>query len=362
MKKILTLLSALLVTFYSGAQSGQINSPELLITDKVQIGSGFLNQDLFEINSIDKVNPFRVRTANTTRIRVFDNGGIALLGNWGVPQAGELRINGNTGIKVDDPLFPLHVKGNARFDDENNNANILLSTNTGGLVYGPTITMKNISGEQTLLLGGGTIFADYGIMLLSNSSGEVTVQLTGEGTQATHEAGIMELKSAGTTKIRLDANYNNSGIARTITDELEIRGGSDLSEYFDLDGEALIPGMLVSIDPEQEGKLIITKKAYDRQVAGVVSGANQIRTGILMGQEGSIADGQYPVALAGRVYAMATNEGGSIKPGDLLTSAPTPGKAMKVRKLRKAQGSIIGKAMTSMNTEEGLVLILINLQ
>jgi hypothetical protein len=35
---------------------------------------------------------------------------------------------------------------------------------------------------------------------------------------------------------------------------------------------------------------------------------------------------------------------------------------MKVRKLRKAQGSIIGKAMTSMDTEEGLVLILINLQ
>ena len=81
-----------------------------------------------------------------------------------------------------------------------------------------------------------------------------------------------------------------------------------------------------------------------------------------MGQEGSIADGQYPVALAGRVYALATNEGGSIKPGDLLTSAPTPGKAMKVRKLRKAQGSIIGKAMTSMESEEGLVLILINLQ
>ena len=362
MKKILTLLNALLITLSSVAQSGQINSPELLITDKVQIGSGFLNQDLFEINSIDKVNPFRVRTANTTRIRVFDNGGIALLGNWGVPQAGELRINGNTGIKVDDPTSPLHVKGTGRFDDETNSANIVLSPNTGGLIFGPTITMDNVAGNRTLLIGGGTVFLDYGIMQLSNSSGDVTLQLTGESLQGPHEGGLMELKSAGTTKIRLDANYNNSGIARTITDELEIRGGSDLSEYFDLDGEALTPGMLVSIDPQQEGKLIITKKAYDRQVAGVVSGANQIRTGILMGQEGSIADGQYPVALAGRVYALATNEGGSIKPGDLLTSAPTPGKAMKVRKLRKAQGSIIGKAMTSMESEEGLVLILINLQ
>ena len=362
MKKITTFLNVLLITFSSQAQSGQINAPELLVSDKVQIGSGFLNQDLFEINAIDKVNPFRVRTANTTRIRVFDNGGIALLGNWGVPQAGELRINGNTGIMIDDPLSPLHVRGTGRFVDETNAANIVLSPNTGGLIFGPTLTMDNVAGEQTLLLGGGTAFLDFGIMQLSNSSGDVTVQLTGESTNATHEAGILQLKSGGSTKITLDANYNNTGIARTITDELEIRGGSDLSEYFDLDAESLTPGMLVSIDPEQEGKLIITKKAYDRQVAGVVSGANQIRTGILMGQEGSIADGQYPVALAGRVYVMATDEGGSIKPGDLLTSSPTPGKAMKVKKLKKAHGSIIGKAMTSMDTEEGLVLILINLQ
>jgi hypothetical protein len=362
MKKIFAFLSALLITFSLWAQTGQINAPELLISDKVQIGSGFLSQDLFEINAIDKVNPFRVRTANTTRIRVFDNGGIALLGNWGVPQAGELRINGNTGIRIDDPSSPLHVKGTGRFDDETNAANIILSPNTGGLIFGPSITMDNVAGEQTLLVGGGTAFLDFGIMQLSNSAGDVTVQLTGESTNATHEAGILELKSANTTKITLDANYNNTGIARTITDELEIRGGSDLSEYFDLGTGALTPGMLVSIDPEKEGKLILTKKAYDRQVAGVLSGANQIRTGILMGQEGSIADGQYPVALAGRVYVMATDEGGPIKPGDLLTSSPTPGKAMKVRKLRKAQGSIIGKAMTTMSAADGLVLVLINLQ
>jgi hypothetical protein len=81
-----------------------------------------------------------------------------------------------------------------------------------------------------------------------------------------------------------------------------------------------------------------------------------------MGQEGSIADGQYPVALAGRVYVMATHEGGFIRPGDLLTSSSTPGKAMKVKKLRKAQGAIIGKAMTSLDSEDGMVLVLVNLQ
>ncbi|NND34874.1 MAG: hypothetical protein HKN76_19970 [Saprospiraceae bacterium] len=346
----------------SYGQNGQISSEELQVSDKVQIGTGFLNQDLFEVNVNAGINPFRVRTDGTTRLRIFENGAMTLLGNWGNPQAGELRINGYTGIRVDDPLSPLHVKGGGRFTDEINNGNIILSPNTGGLVFGPFMTMDNVDGEQTLLIGAGSVFADFGIMQLSNSSGDVTVQLTGEHINGSHEAGIIELKSGGTTKIMLDANYNDSGISRTTTDELEIRGGSDLSENFDLNGDKIRPGMLVSIDPEHEGKLKLTSKSYDRQIAGVVSGANSIRTGILMGQEGSVADGEFPVALVGRVYVLANGESGNISPGDLLTSSSTPGYAMKARSLRKAQGAIIGKAMTSLDQDSGLILVLVNLQ
>ena len=324
--------------------------------------SGFLNQDLFEVNAKPGLDPFRVRTDGTTRLRIFENGGMTLLGNWGSPQPGELRINGNTGIMVNDPQAPLHVKGGGRFTDEINSGNIVLSPNTGGLIFGPFISMDNLSGNQTLLVGAGTAFVDFGIVQLSNSDGDVTVQLTGENTNGSHEAGILELKSGNTTKIRLDANYNNSGIARTTTDELEIRGGSDLSEYFDLNDDRIRPGMLVSIDPLHEGKLTLTTKSYDRQVAGVISGANAIRTGILMGQEGSMADGAYPVALVGRVYVLANDEGGKILPGDLLTSSSIPGYAMKAKKLRKAQGAIIGKAMSALAEDSDMVLVLVNLQ
>ena len=72
-------------------------------------------------------------------------------------------------------------------------------------------------------------------------------------------------------------------------------------------------------------------------------------------------DNSSPVALSGRVwvYCDATRP---IKPGDLLTTSNTPGHAMKVMNHRRAQGAIIGKAMTGLQSGRGLVLVLVTLQ
>ena len=51
-----------------------------------------------------------------------------------------------------------------------------------------------------------------------------------------------------------------------------------------------------------------------------------------------------------------------MRPGDLLTTSDTPGHAMKVADRDKAQGAIIGKAMTSLKSGRGLVLVLVTLQ
>jgi hypothetical protein len=81
-----------------------------------------------------------------------------------------------------------------------------------------------------------------------------------------------------------------------------------------------------------------------------------------MSQVNSIASGDYPVALSGRVYVKADNSNGKIEPGDFLTTSAKPGYAMKVKNVKKATGAIIGKAMTSLEDNEGLVLVLISLQ
>jgi hypothetical protein len=120
-------------------------------------------------------------------------------------------------------------------------------------------------------------------------------------------------------------------------------------------------GALVVIDEENPGKLKLARQAYDTRVAGIVSGANGINTGITLQQEGVFQGGQN-VALSGRVYALADPSNGPIKPGDLLTSSETPGHVMKVTDHAKAQGAIVGKAMSALKESKGMVLVLVSLQ
>jgi len=149
-------------------------------------------------------------------------------------------------------------------------------------------------------------------------------------------------------------------------DVLVIDGGADFSENFDVNtpatAEQVEPGMVVCIDPANPGHLVVSQKAYDRTVAGIVSGAGGVKTGMVMGQEGSVANGKHPVALTGRVYVMADASAGPIEPGDMLTSSALPGHAMKVSDFERAHGAVIGKAMTPLHEGKGLVLVLVTLQ
>ena len=192
---------------------------------------------------------------------------------------------------------------------------------------------------------------------LRNASGTTTVEIDAHGGS---QEGFMHLKgSDGTTTINL-----NGGTGRGIVNVLEIRGGSDLSEQFeintrDAEGE---PGTVVCIDPANPGKLVVCDHAYDSTVAGIISGAGGVNPGMLMGQHGSVADGEHPVALTGRVYVQASACNGSIRPGDLLTTSDSPGHAMKVTDHSRAQGAVLGKAMTALTDGTDLVLVLVSLQ
>ena len=140
-----------------------------------------------------------------------------------------------------------------------------------------------------------------------------------------------------------------------------ISGGADLAEGFHImANENVEPGTVVSIDPNNIGKLIVSDEAYDTKVAGVVSGGNGIKAGLVMTQTGTLADGEYPIALTGRVWVKCSDENGAISVGDLLTTASTPGHAMKATG-DKRQGAILGKAMSPC-TKERMVLTLISLQ
>jgi hypothetical protein len=144
---------------------------------------------------------------------------------------------------------------------------------------------------------------------------------------------------------------------------ITITGGSDLAEPFQFaPADKEIPqGSVVVIDEKNPGQLKMSDEPYDTRVAGVVSGANGINPGIQMQQQGLLEGGRN-VALTGRVYVHADASNGAIKPGDLLTTSSTPGHAMKVTDHAKAQGAVLGKAMTGLSEGKGMVLVLVSLQ
>ena len=188
----------------------------------------------------------------------------------------------------------------------------------------------------------------------------VTTELGTDGAQLTLR------NNAGQATIVLDAEFNAGGDGRITTEVLQITGGSDLSEQFEIQaGPANTQpqaGYVVSIDVDNPGELIVSGRAYDHTVAGIVSGAGGVKPGMLMGQTGSAADGRYPVALTGRVYVWVDADYGAVQPGDLLTTSNTPGHAMIVTNHEQAQGAILGKAMTALPEGRGLVLVLVTLQ
>ena len=98
---------------------------------------------------------------------------------------------------------------------------------------------------------------------------------------------------------------------------------------------------------------------YDRKVAGIVTGAKGMGSGVRLGS----GEFDYAVALAGRAYCNVDATYGKVSPGDFLTTSPTRGYPMVVGDHMKAQGAILGKAMEKLpQGEKGRILILVTLQ
>jgi hypothetical protein len=234
--------------------------------------------------------------------------------------------------------------------------NVGQGTSFYGISNGPTRTRATVRLNNT--------HADGMCEWALNGSTQATAHFQNDGSgqvlwlQKDSPGNFIQAYGSGETKFWVD----QAGV--THTKVLEILGGADLSEKFEV-GEAdaaIEPGTVVSIDPAHEGRLEVAATPYDHRVAGVISGAGGVRPGMLMGQDGTVASGRHPVALSGRVYCRATVANGPIAPGDLLTTSSVPGYCMRVGDPARAQGAIIGKAMGSLDRGEGLILVLVGLQ
>jgi len=136
---------------------------------------------------------------------------------------------------------------------------------------------------------------------------------------------------------------------------------ADCAEEFDFCAgiATLGPGTVTVID--DEGFLRGSEQAYDKRVAGVISGAGSYKPAIILDRQES-PNTRLPVALVGKVYCKVDAQYAPITFGDLLTSSSMPGHAMKACDPLRAFGAVIGKALGPLKEGQGLIPILIALQ
>ena len=70
--------------------------------------------------------------------------------------------------------------------------------------------------------------------------------------------------------------------------------------------------------------------------------------------------GEVPVGTMGVIPCKVSAENGAIRPGDLLVTASTPGHAM--RDDNPKVGTLLGKALESLNKGKGTIRVLVTLQ
>jgi hypothetical protein len=152
----------------------------------------------------------------------------------------------------------------------------------------------------------------------------------------------------------------------TITGNLTMGGdislrNADCAEDFDVsEAETIEPGTVMALG---EGEVLRqSRQAYDKCVAGVVSGAGDYKPGIVFDKQRSSRSDRKPIALLGKVFCKVDASYAPIEVGDLLTTSNTLGHAMKATDPLKAFGAVIGKALRPLRNGRGLIPILIALQ
>jgi hypothetical protein len=216
-----------------------------------------------------------------------------------------------------------------------------VSTTAAG-VYGTSTSGNGVSGSTT-----GTSTSSYGVVG-SSTNGAGVCGIGG----AKGLAGLFQ----GNVEISGDITSVNTITVKTDV----VLTGADCAEQFDIEGTAQPePGTILVID--DEGKLRESSSAYDRRVAGVVSGAGDFRPGIVLDRQPS-SQGRATIALVGKVYCKADADPAPIQVGDLLTTSPRPGYAMKAANATQAFGAVIGKALRPLSSGQGTIPILVALQ
>ena len=219
--------------------------------------------------------------------------------------------------------------------------------------------------NSTGVLGIG--HTEPGVSGISDTSDGVRATSTnGNGLSARSTNGVGGFFQGGKAAAVFDGNVSCTGHIDTPSGTITCNdvhlapGSADCAEEFDsATVDPIEPGTVVVF--EDDGAVRPSREAYDRRVAGIVSGAGPFKPAIIL-DRGQPGTNRLPIALLGKVYCKVDAQYSAICVGDLLTTSPTAGHAMKAADPANAFGAVIGKALRPLESGHGLIPVLVSLQ
>lgn len=235
----------------------------------------------------------------------------------------------------------------------------VLGVSDGVGVWGASQTWVGVLGEAKGTNGGAGVWGVHnnGVGVI----GESRVQ-HGIGVEGKNEHGGIAVRGFSPSGIAI---HGKGKLAGFFEGDVEVTGdirltNADCAEDFNIGAQSAVePGTVMVLG--EEGALVPSQCAYDKRVAGVISGAGSYKPGIVLDKQSS-TDLRQPIALLGKVFCKVDARYGSVEVGDLLTTSATPGHAMKAGDPFKAFGTVIGKALRPLKEGRELIPILIALQ
>jgi hypothetical protein len=344
----------------------------------------------------------RIRNNQQTKIQIGAGD------EWGRQDIYFNPSGGKVGIGTTSPLSPLHVKiatndtfainGHANLGDGVQIISVDESGNTakgmefvGSSYYfrtgyvgigtatpgSPLEILTTDTTGRKLRLASSNRGIDFFVL---GSNNNPTIQSVGVGTALELQAGNANngnylFTSSGnvgiatpgqpTEKLEVNGNIKLTG-SGNITASGTIDAGNIKARYQDVAewvpaSEQLSAGTVVVLDSTKSNQVTSSSTSYDTRVAGVVSE----QPGIALGEK---SEGKVLVATTGRVRVKVDATRGPIHIGDLLVTSDIPGVAMKSEPVNLGgvqfhrPGTLIGKALESLEKGKGAILVLLSLQ
>jgi hypothetical protein len=255
-----------------------------------------------------------------------------------------LPATGNVGIGTMSPAAPLQVYGNGT-----NTPAIFSSVSHTRIVVTTPDTTKNPKvqldrgGSNPWEIGVDNGYGTGGLYVYGGNAYRFGITPSGNvGIGTTSPAAMLHVSGNVQVDGNIAAKYQ------------------DVAEWVKTSG-SLPNATVVVIDPRDLDRVVVSDRAYDTRVAGVVSP----QPGLLLGEGGP---DKAKVAHSGRVKLKVDAGYGAVGAGDLLVTSPTPGHAMRSEPVlvggvaMHRPGTLIGKALEPLAEGQGEILVLLMLQ